>query len=236
MLDALPQVSRNDRVHAQEHALEVQLPFLQLVLDDFTLVPLAVGDAAPEAVAQVLERLWGGDETLIVISSDLSHYLPYGQARVMDAHGGPGAGRAQQPGPADACGAMPLNGAMLCARRHWRPACWTCAIPATRRGPRARGGLRGRPSARPRRPHAAGEAGRLTRGRRPGPALLARRATPLPRRWACRCARAPPGAGAPGATFVTLHPGAAARRLHRPAGRPPLAGRGRAAQRLPGRL
>lgn len=115
----LPQVMESDRVHAQEHALEVQLPFLQLVLDDFTLVPLAVGDADPEAVAQVLERLWGGDETLIVISSDLSHYLPYDQARAVDAHTVAQVLQ-RQPSldPQQACGAMPLNGALLCARRH----------------------------------------------------------------------------------------------------------------------
>lgn len=61
-------VSISDAVHADEHALEVQLPFLQAVLDDFSLLPLAVGDASPQAVAQVLERLWGGDETLIVVA------------------------------------------------------------------------------------------------------------------------------------------------------------------------
>ncbi|MCA6215708.1 AmmeMemoRadiSam system protein B [Ideonella sp. B7] len=115
----LPQVSFSDRAHAQEHALEVQLPFLQLVLDDFQLVPLAVGDAAPEAVAQVLERLWGDDETLIVISSDLSHYLPYDQARAVDAHTVDRLlHRLPELDPQEACGAMPLNGALLCARRH----------------------------------------------------------------------------------------------------------------------
>ncbi|HSB23485.1 MAG TPA: AmmeMemoRadiSam system protein B, partial [Burkholderiaceae bacterium] len=70
-LSDLPQVVASDAVHAEEHALEVQLPFLQTVLDGFALVPLAVGRVNPEAVAQVLERLWGGDETLIVISTDL---------------------------------------------------------------------------------------------------------------------------------------------------------------------
>ncbi|MDE2389501.1 MAG: AmmeMemoRadiSam system protein B, partial [Betaproteobacteria bacterium] len=73
----LPQVTVSKEAHALEHSLEVQLPFLQSVLDDFTLLPLAVGMTSPEAVAQVLEQLWGGEETLIVISSDLSHYLPY---------------------------------------------------------------------------------------------------------------------------------------------------------------
>src|SRR6185369_15319052 len=73
-LAGLAQVVRSDVVHAQEHSLEVQLPFLQKMLADFSLVPLAVGDATPAEVAQVLERLWGGPETLIVISTDLSHY------------------------------------------------------------------------------------------------------------------------------------------------------------------
>ncbi len=67
-----------------EHSLEVQLPFLQAVLTDFKLLPLAVGMASAEEVSEALELLWGGDETLIVISSDLSHYLPYDTARNVD--------------------------------------------------------------------------------------------------------------------------------------------------------
>ncbi|MBW8079435.1 MAG: AmmeMemoRadiSam system protein B, partial [Gallionella sp.] len=82
---ALPQVVISREVHAQEHALEVQLPFLQSVLGDFTLLPLAVGMASAEEVAEVLETLWGGNETLIVVSSDLSHYLPYNTAQQVDA-------------------------------------------------------------------------------------------------------------------------------------------------------
>src|SRR5882672_3523618 len=80
----LPQVLESAATHAEEHALEVQLPFLQQVLGDFSLVPLVVGDAAPEKVAEVLDRLWGGPETLIVISSDLSHYHAYERAREID--------------------------------------------------------------------------------------------------------------------------------------------------------
>lgn len=116
----LPQVVRSDRVHAQEHALEVQLPFLQVLLaPGFTLLPLAVGEATPEAVAQVLERLWGGDETLIVISSDLSHYLPYTEAQARDAETVRRlAAGASDLDPQDACGARALNGATLAARRH----------------------------------------------------------------------------------------------------------------------
>lgn len=114
----LPQLVQADRPHAMEHALEVQLPFLQQVLGDgFQLVPLAVGDASPAEVAQVLERLWGGDETLIVISSDLSHYLPYAQAQARD---GATVQRilhfATDLEGDEACGAAPLNGALKLAR------------------------------------------------------------------------------------------------------------------------
>ncbi|MDH4051869.1 MAG: AmmeMemoRadiSam system protein B [Rubrivivax sp.] len=116
----LPQVARNDRAHALEHSLEVQLPFLQTVLGrSFTLVPLAVGEASADDVAAVLERLWGGDETLIVISSDLSHYLPYATAAATDRTT---AARivalATDLDPYEACGAHALNGALLAARRH----------------------------------------------------------------------------------------------------------------------
>jgi AmmeMemoRadiSam system protein B len=118
-LDEMPQVVRDDRAHEREHSIEVQLPFLQALLGEFSLVPLVVGDASAEAVAQVLERLWGGDETLIVISSDLSHYLPYTQAQAADR------ATVQRVlkldaglGPHEACGAAAINGALLAARRH----------------------------------------------------------------------------------------------------------------------
>ena len=117
-LRELPQVVMADRPHAMEHSLEVQLPFLQQVMGEgFRLVPLAVGDASPAEVAQVLERLWGGDETLIVISSDLSHYLPYAQAQARD---GATVERilhfATDLEGDEACGAAPLNGALRLAR------------------------------------------------------------------------------------------------------------------------
>ena len=118
-LAGLPQVVVSPAAHAQEHALEVQLPFLQTVLDNFTLVPLAVGDATPAEVAQVLEALWGGPETLIVISSDLSHFLPYRTAQAVD-HATVEALLALA-GPvthAQACGGTPVNGLLLAARRH----------------------------------------------------------------------------------------------------------------------
>lgn len=81
---SLPQVSVSDSAHAPEHCLEVQLPFLQALFPDFTFVPLLVGDTAPDKVAEVLERLWGGPETRIVVSSDLSHYYANETARLLD--------------------------------------------------------------------------------------------------------------------------------------------------------
>jgi hypothetical protein len=97
----------------------VHLPFLQRALDRFTLVPLVVGRASPEEVAQVIDRLWGGDETLIVVSSDLSHYLGYAQAQATDRN----TVRqilARQPviDPHQACGAAPVNGLLVAAGRH----------------------------------------------------------------------------------------------------------------------
>lgn len=80
----LPQVHVMDAAHMQEHSLEVHLPFLQEALGEFNLVPLVVGDAGPDEVAEVLEALWGGPETLIVISSDLSHYHDYKTAQRLD--------------------------------------------------------------------------------------------------------------------------------------------------------
>jgi AmmeMemoRadiSam system protein B/AmmeMemoRadiSam system protein A len=114
----LPQVVESAATHAEEHALEVQLPFLQRVLGEFSLVPLVVGDAVPEEVAEVLERLWGGPETLIVISSDLSHYHSYESARAIDgatvqAILGFDAGIRHE----QACGATPVAGMLIAARR-----------------------------------------------------------------------------------------------------------------------
>lgn len=117
-ITSLPGVIVHDVPHAQEHSLEVQLPFLQTVLGEFTLLPLVVGDADPATVAAVLDAVWGGDETLVVISTDLSHYLPYGTARQVDAETSALIeGRNTQIHPEQACGAHPLNGALLLARR-----------------------------------------------------------------------------------------------------------------------
>ncbi|MBX3603836.1 MAG: AmmeMemoRadiSam system protein B [Piscinibacter sp.] len=118
-LAALPQVVAHDGAHAREHALEVQLPFLQAVLGEFTLVPLAVGEASPGEVAEVLERLWGGADTLVVISSDLSHYLPYRSAQAIDRATVDRIGRFATDLEVDeACGARPLAGALQAARAH----------------------------------------------------------------------------------------------------------------------
>jgi AmmeMemoRadiSam system protein B/AmmeMemoRadiSam system protein A len=119
----LPQVCISDDAHAHEHSLEVHLPFLQQALAAFTLVPLAVGEASAEQVAEVLSLLWGDERTLIVISSDLSHYLPYAQARTIDEQT---ARMVLSMGPQlnhqQACGATPVNGLLLEARgRGLRP-------------------------------------------------------------------------------------------------------------------
>jgi AmmeMemoRadiSam system protein B len=117
---SLPQVSEMDEAHAHEHSLEVQLPFLQCVLGDFMLVPLAVGDATPEEISEVLDALWGGPETRFVISSDLSHYQDFQTARRLDRATAK-AIEALKPaaiGEERACGRMPIRGLLQAARRH----------------------------------------------------------------------------------------------------------------------
>lgn len=114
----LPQVEVSPAAHAQEHSLEVHLPFLQTVLAHFSLVPLAVGEASPEEVAQVLDRLWGGEETLIVVSSDLSHFLRYVEAERKDLATAHAILRLDNHLVGDqACGAYPINGLLLTAKR-----------------------------------------------------------------------------------------------------------------------
>lgn len=117
-LTRLPQVSVIDSAHAEEHSLEVQLPFLQLVLDDFTLLPLVVGDASTEEVSQVLEAVWGGDETLIIISSDLSHYHSYATAQQIDASTSAAINdfRLHDISPEQACGCVPIRGLLHLAK------------------------------------------------------------------------------------------------------------------------
>jgi hypothetical protein len=118
-LHDLPQVAAGDAPHAPEHAIEVELPFLQSLLGDFALVPLVVGEATPEQVAEVLARLWGGPETLLVISSDLSHYEAYARAREHDAATAVAIERLDGAalGPADACGWLAVAGLLHEARR-----------------------------------------------------------------------------------------------------------------------
>lgn len=117
---ALPQVHQLDEAHAWEHSLEVHLPFLQEVLGEFRLVPLVVGDATYEEVDEVLEQVWDGDETLIVVSSDLSHYHDYATARRMDAATSQAIVelRPQDLHYEDACGRIPVGGLLEAARHH----------------------------------------------------------------------------------------------------------------------
>jgi AmmeMemoRadiSam system protein B/AmmeMemoRadiSam system protein A len=117
-LKDLPQVVQSDPAHAAEHSLEVQLPFLQRLLGEFSLIPLAVGEASVAEVVEVLERLWGGDDTLIVISTDLSHYHAYEKARTLDAATlARIAACSTDLDHDEACGATPLNGLLSYAKR-----------------------------------------------------------------------------------------------------------------------
>jgi AmmeMemoRadiSam system protein B len=114
----VPAVCVFAETHRSEHSVEVQIPFLQRALGDVEIVPMLAGDASGEEVADVLDALWGGPETLVVISSDLSHYLGYDEATQVDA-----ATIAQisaLDGPlnhSQACGATPINGLLVLARR-----------------------------------------------------------------------------------------------------------------------
>jgi MEMO1 family protein len=118
LLRGLPQVVASDAAHALEHALEVQLPFLQTVFERFTVVPLAVGEASTREVAAAIDLLWGGPETLIVVSSDLSHYLGYREAQAIDAETAETiVGLRSDIDHERACGATPLCGLMSVAKR-----------------------------------------------------------------------------------------------------------------------
>lgn len=114
----LPQVVTSDAAHAREHSLEVQLPFLQKMLGDFALVPFAVGAASVQEVAAVIARLWGGAETLVVISTDMSHYHPCEAARAIDgATLERIAAFSTDLEHEEACGATPLNGFLSLAKQ-----------------------------------------------------------------------------------------------------------------------
>ena len=116
----LPAVLLDDLPHAQEHCLEVQLPFLKMTLGEVSIVPLVVGAANTASVAEVLERLWGGPETLILLSSDLSHYHSYDKAKDRDARTAAAIETLDGTliSPEDACGAYALAGFLAAARNH----------------------------------------------------------------------------------------------------------------------
>lgn len=116
----LPGVVVDDVPHAAEHSLEVQVPFLQTVLGVFSLLPLVVGSASPDMVATVLEAVWGGPETLVVVSTDLSHYESYGSARTHDTRTVEAILRADDTkiGPYDACGHGGLTGLLRVVARN----------------------------------------------------------------------------------------------------------------------
>ena len=117
-LQALPDVAVNSAAHAQEHSLEVQLPFLQTVLGDFSLLPICIGSVHPERVTTVLEQLWGDAHTLFVISSDLSHYYSYTEARALDQHTIEMILQMDAPlNHEQACGATGINALLPLARR-----------------------------------------------------------------------------------------------------------------------
>ncbi len=112
-ISAMPGVCVSDEAHREEHSLEVQLPFLQTLLTRFSLLPVVVGDCDPDRVGEVLDELWGGTETLVVISSDLSHFHPYDEAREIDAATCAHLlQKANGLSGEEACGARALNGLM----------------------------------------------------------------------------------------------------------------------------
>jgi hypothetical protein len=119
-LEGLPFVRVSDQAHAREHSLEVELPFLQIVLGRFSLVPLACGDATPAEMESLFEVAWGGPETLVVVSTDLSHYHDYETARRLDE----ATAKAivdldpNRIGEDDACGRVPLRGLLAFAAHH----------------------------------------------------------------------------------------------------------------------
>jgi len=119
LAQSLPFVSHYEAAHQDEHSLEVQLPFLQTVLDDFELTPLVVGDCDAQDVAQLLELLWGDEHTLIVISSDLSHYHSYQSAIDLDTQTSRSIEHLQPEKIhyEDACGRNPLNGLLTIAKQ-----------------------------------------------------------------------------------------------------------------------
>ena len=117
MAAALPQVQILDEAHRHEHSLEVQLPFLQVLLGEFTLVPLVAGDATQSEVAAVIQALWGGPETCVIVSSDLSHYLDLESAQRLDSATAEALERLDPMGIGEeqACGRVPILGLLQAA-------------------------------------------------------------------------------------------------------------------------
>jgi MEMO1 family protein len=113
----VPGVIESDHPHRLEHSLEVQLPFLQLTLGDFTLVPIVVGNASAQQVGAMLDAVWGDTDTLVLASSDLSHYHPYRAAQSIDAQTSSAIlNRQANLSGEQACGAVAINGLLHCAR------------------------------------------------------------------------------------------------------------------------
>ena len=120
LISQLPEVHVFDSAHAQEHCLEVQLPFLQVALQDFQLLPLLVGNTSPETVSEVLELIWGDKETIILISSDLSHFHDYATASELDRRTSQliELGEEKALSAEMACGYLPLRGLLIAAKHH----------------------------------------------------------------------------------------------------------------------
>jgi hypothetical protein len=115
----LPFVNEMEAAHAEEHSLEIHLPFLQRALGEFSLVPLVTGDASPQQVAEVLAHVWDGPETLIVISTDLTHFLDYDTARRIDSETSQAIVARDSGAIADhqACGRVGLKGLLEMSRQ-----------------------------------------------------------------------------------------------------------------------
>ena len=113
----LPQVVVQDDAHIREHCLEVHLPFLQTSFGDFELVPLVVGNASASEVAEVLRSLWGGPETIVVISSDLSHYHTYDTAVMLDKITSQAIEELRLLKEGQACGLKAINGLLFFAKQ-----------------------------------------------------------------------------------------------------------------------
>jgi AmmeMemoRadiSam system protein B len=115
---ALPQVQIMDEAHRREHGLEVQLPFLQLVCRDFAIVPLVVGEVETAIVAQLMQHLYTGPDTLIIVSSDLSHYYDYATAQKLDAATSQAIEQLRPEAVEHACGRFAIRGLLQFAQTY----------------------------------------------------------------------------------------------------------------------